>query len=298
MSDTRNPAQKIEDLARLAKERRTATVPEAKPQATAQLILFPEWADNRRAAPSAAFRSALFPAIGRQKRRWFKDEPLYSVKGVTVLFRGEQFDQSDLDVYLEILHVMADHNGIAEFTAHSLLKALGRNTGKHDHDWLHSVIMRLTAGTVDMTDHKIRYFGHLIEGGKRDEITKKYILRIDADFARLFKTAWSTLDVEQRRSLKSDTSKALHAYYSSHLNPDFHCYDTLAGIAGLKNKHAGAMRRTILKAHKELEEAGFLLEWEPNKEGVKIKATLTKSQKRAARTPRKTTRDSVHKVPG
>ena len=228
-------------------EREKATVPQPKPPATARLILFPEWADTRRAAPSAAFRSALFPALGRQKRRKLWDEQIYSVKGVTVLFRGEQFDQSDLDVYLEILHLMADQHGTAEFTAHSLLKALGRKIGASGYEWLHSVIIRLTAGTVDMTDHKTRYFGHLIEGGTRDETTKKYVLSVNAKFAHMFKVAWSTLDIKQRRSLKSDTAKALHAYYSSHLNPKFHRYDTLAGIAGIVGKNSKA---TLLKAHK------------------------------------------------
>jgi len=262
-------------------------------QGTAQLILFPEWSDSRRAAPSAAFRSALFPALGRQKRRKLWDEQIYGVKGVTVLFRGEQFDQSDLDVYLEILHLMRDQPNEVEFTAYGLLKALGRPTGKKDYIWLHSVIIRLTAGTVDMTSHMTRYFGHLIEGGERDEVTKKYVLSVNPKFARMFKAAWSTVDIQQRRALKSDTAKALHAYYSSHINPGLHGYDTLAGIAGLTNKHTGAMHRTILKAHKELEEIGFLLDYEPTKEGIKVKATMTPSQTRAAvkkasRKPRKT----------
>ena len=246
---------------------------------TAQLILFPEWADQRRAAPNAIFRSAIFPALGRQKRRKLWDEQIYSVKGVTVLFRGEQFDQSDLDVYLEILHPMRNQPETAEFTAHGLLKALGRHAGKKDYEWLHSVIIRLTAGTVDMTDHKTRYFGHLIEGGTRDELTKKYSLSVNPRFANLFRAAWSSFDVEQRRALKSDTAKALHAYYSSHLNPCLHCYDTLADLTGITGKNRKA---TLLKAHKELEEVGFLIGYEPTKEGIKVKATMTCGQTRSS----------------
>lgn len=187
----------------------------------------------------------------------------------------------------------------AEFTARSLLKALGRNTGKSDHEWLHSVIIRLTAGAVRITDHKTQYFGHLIEGGDRDEVTKKYVISVNTKFARLFKAAWATLDIEQRRALKSDTAKALHAYYSSHLNPDFHHFDTLAGIAGITGKNR---KDTILRAHQELEEAGFLLKWEADKEGVKVKVTMTKSQTRAAiratKSSRKPARDSEGKGTG
>lgn len=243
------------------------------------LALIHGWADDRRAAPSAAFRSALFPALGRQKRKNFNtDEVIYSVNGVTVLFRGEQFDQSDLDVYLEILHLMRDQQSTVEFTANGLLKSLGKSTGNKDHKWLHNVIMRLVAGLVNMTDHKTEYFGHLIDGGSQDKITKKYSLCVHAKMARLFKAAWSSIDIEERRRLKSDTAKALHAYYSSHINPALHTYETLANIAGIKGVNR---KTTVLKAHKELEAIGFLLSWEPSKEGIKIKPTLTKTQARS-----------------
>jgi hypothetical protein len=110
--------KKVEELEARARQR-SQERGEGKPDNVIQL---PLWSDPRRAAPSAAFRSALFPALGRQKRRWFKDEAIYSVKGVSVTFRGEQFDQSDLDVFLEIIHQMRDHPNEAEFTAHGLLK--------------------------------------------------------------------------------------------------------------------------------------------------------------------------------
>lgn len=282
--------KKVEELEARALKRKQERG-ESKPDNVVQL---PLWSDPRRAAPSAAFRSALFPALGRQKRRKLWDEPIYSVKGISVTFRGEQFDQSDLDVFLEIIHQMRDHPTEAEFTAHGLLKSLGKPIGKSGYDWLHSVIIRLTAGTVDMIDHHQRYFGHLIESGVRDEITKVYHIRLNVDFVRLFRAAWSSIDIHQRRSLKSDTAKALHAYYASHLRPDFHRFDTLAGIAGLTNKHKGAMHRTILKAHQELESVGFLLTWEATKEGVQVNATLAPGQSRVIR---KTNNKNPRKAP-
>ena len=76
---------------------------------------------------------------------------------------------SILDVYLELLKIARQSPFGAEcrFSAYSLLKALGRQTGNKDHKWLHSVIVRLRSGTVDMTDHRARYFGGLVDGGKR-----------------------------------------------------------------------------------------------------------------------------------
>src|SRR5689334_14804696 len=62
------------------------------------------WDDGRRAAPNAVFRSALFPVMHpkqKENRAFLQEKKLGAVSGVTVLFTGKQFDQSDLDVYLE-----------------------------------------------------------------------------------------------------------------------------------------------------------------------------------------------------
>ena len=103
--------------------------PEPEPEKTpqeAQLILFPKWADDRRAAMHAAFRSALFPVLNnKQKRRFLEAVHLPSVEGVDVIFTGQQFDQSDLDVYLELLNIAHETPFGIEccFTAYGLLKA-------------------------------------------------------------------------------------------------------------------------------------------------------------------------------
>ena len=187
-----------------------------KAEQKGQLILFPQWAEDRRAAAHAIFRSALFPALNfKEGRPFLKEKRIVSVEGVQVFFTGEQFDQSDLDVYLELLNIAHETPFGVEccFTAYSLLKALGRATGKADYQQLHGELIRLRAGTVDMTDHGIRYFGGLIEGGIKDEITNYYAISINPRFARFFKAGmWASLDLQQRRALgRNQTAKALHA---------------------------------------------------------------------------------------
>ncbi|HPE73760.1 MAG TPA: plasmid replication initiator TrfA, partial [Candidatus Competibacter sp.] len=156
--------------------------PEAKaepkpPEPTAQLIEFPQWPEDRRATAQAVFRSALFPAMSfKGGRPFLKEERLCAVEGVEVFFTGERFDQSDLDVYLELLKIarQSPFGTRCHFSAYSLLKALGRATGKANYKWLHSVIIRLCGGIVDMTDHQVRYFGGLVNGGTKDENTRHY----------------------------------------------------------------------------------------------------------------------------
>lgn len=264
----------------------SASPPEARPEPApqeAQLILFPKWADDRRAAMHATFRSALFPVLNNQQpRRFLQAVTLASVEGIEVVFTGQQFDQSDLDVYLELLNIAHETPfGIeCSFTAYGLLKALGRATGAEQYRQLHTQLIRLCAGTVDMTDHKVRYFGHLVEGGVKDEITTAYTISINPKWAQYFKAGlWSSLDVGQRRSLgRSQTAKALHAYYSTHANPGPHRYETLAAIIGLKNSNTRQRKVGLVKAHEELKQVGFLADFEAGADTITPKVNHTPSQ--------------------
>ena len=145
-----------------------SAVPDHLP-VTAEVIQLDFWENGKRAAPNALVRSALFPALHptqKENRRFLDEERVYSVSGVDVIFTGKQFDQSDLDVYLELLNMARPYplGTPIKFSAYALLKAIGLPTGGSNHARLHSVLIRLRGGTVDITDHKKRYFGGLIEG--------------------------------------------------------------------------------------------------------------------------------------
>ena len=248
-----------------------------------KVVMLQPWADDRRAAPNAVFRSALFPALNnKQGRRYVENHKVYSVSGLEVTFTGKQFDQTDLDVYLEILNLAkaVPLGQPVRFSAHSLLKALGWATGGKDHKRLHSHLIRLCGGVVDANDHKMRYFGQLIFGGIRDEITNDYEITINPNFAKLFGFGlWSSIDLEQRRQLeRNSTAKALHAYYSTHTAPGLHRYDTLAQIAGLDGKNKTAVRNSLIRAHEELKRVGFLVSYDAKPNGIEVAINMTEGQ--------------------
>ena len=246
-------------------------------------IMLEPWANNKRAAPNAVFRSALFPALNNQQsRRYVENQKVYSISGLEVRFTGKQFDQTDLDVYLEILHLAKDTplGKPVRFSAHSLLKALGWATGGKDHKRLHSHLIRLCGGVIDANDHTARYFGQLIFGGIRDEITHDYEITINPNFAKLFGFGlWSAIDLEQRRALeRNSTAKSLHAYYSTHAAPGLHRYDTLASIAGLEGKNKTAVRNSLIRAHEELKRIGFLVSYDAKPNGIEVVINMTEGQ--------------------
>jgi hypothetical protein len=250
-------------------------LPAQEPPKAAEVIHLAFWGEDYRAAPNAVFRSALFPALNpkqKESRPFLKEQEIFSVGGLKVLFTGERFDQSDLDVYLEILHTAQPFplGTPVKFSAHALLKALGLTTGGENHARLHSVLVRLRGGTIDATDHGKRYFGGLIESGIRDELTMNYEVRINPDFAVLFGAAmWGKLDLKTRRALgRKDVAKALQAYYSTHVSPGFHDLETLYGLTGLKGVNR---KRDVLKAHAALEAVGFCEGYELNPAGTGIR---------------------------
>lgn len=105
----------------------------------------------------------------------------------------------------------------------------------------------------DMTDHKKRYFGQLIHGGIRDEITLNYEITVNPKFAVLFGFGmWATIDREQR-----------------HAAPGPHSFETLAGIVGLTNSNKRQRRADIIKAHDHLKAVGFLDGYEVTGDTIK-----------------------------
>jgi hypothetical protein len=258
---------------------------EPKPAEVVQLAF---WGEDYRAAPNAVFRSALFPALHptkKEKRQFLKNEDIFCVAGLKIFFTGEQFDQSDLDVYLEILNMARPYplGTPVKFSAHALLKALGISTGGREHAWLHEVLIRLCGGVVDATDHGKRYFGQLLHGGIRDELTMNYEITINPTFAILFGFGmFAKIDLAKRRALgRNNTAKALYGYYASHINPTAHNIETLANLAGLTNSNKRQTKAAIIKAHEAMKAAGCLLDFTVSGDSIKAEVNPNPSQARA-----------------
>lgn len=274
-----------DDLGILAAAQATPAAKEAK---SAKVIQLQFWGEDYRAAPNAIFRSSLFPALHptqKENRRFLEEEEIFCVAGLKIFFTGKQFDQSDLDVYLEILNMAQPFplGTSVKFSAHALLKALGLPTGGSNHARLHKVLIRLCGGVIDATDHGKRYFGQLLHGGIRDEITMNYEITINPAFAVLFGFGmFAKIDLEKRRSLgRNNTAKALYGYYATHINPTAHNIETLAKLAGLTNSNKRQTKAAIIKAHEAMKKVGILSGYTPTANTIKAEINPTPNQARA-----------------
>jgi hypothetical protein len=249
------------------------------------VVQLPLWQEQKRGTPNTFLRSALFAAIQSKDRVFIKETLLFSQQGITVKFTGEQLNQEDLDVWEALVHLARKHPLGTEcsFTAHSILKMLGLDTGGCQHERLHSAIIRLTACAVEIKHEGVKYFGSLIESGVKDEVTSHYVISINRKLNRLFGDhQWTAIDWEQRLLLKGKPlAQALQAYFSSHERPYAVNLSTLQQLTGSRNTQPADFRRKVRAALDALVKIGFLEHYSIETDLVTVKRVIKNRQIRS-----------------
>ena len=253
----------------------------AQPPTVAQL---PLWAEPVRGVPNAVLRSALFGAIKRGKRAFQQRVKKASVEGVTVIHTGPQLDQADLDVWEQCLH-LARTGGLGtriQFTAGGFLKAIERDTGKSQHEWLKGAFARLSSSVVEVADGKRAYFGPMLIGGARDDETGHYVIEMNPKIVSLFGAdGWSSIEFEARMALKKQPlSQWLHGFYSSHARPFPMKVETLHRLCGSEAKLLKHFRAELRDALDKLAEVTGWTHEIDDSDLVHVAKTGTDSQQR------------------
>ncbi len=117
-----------------------------------KLLRLPIIPQETRPAVNVICNSALFAAVQGKDRQLLNDAHLDTQDGVEIIFSGEQFNQDDHDVLMQLVYLASQHELGEPITvsAHSLLKALGRGTSGKEHDQLKAEIKRLVKGTIQL----------------------------------------------------------------------------------------------------------------------------------------------------
>jgi len=234
-------------------------------KAKAKQEQLPLWPEAVRAVPNAVLRGALFSVA--QEREAFKTATLIAtVEGVEIRFQGTRPNQTDLDVWEMLLHLarLQPLSSEVRFTAHAMLKALGRGTSGKHHEELKQQIRNLAAGLAEITWTKERktFGGTLISNFFRDEETGLYIVKFNQDFGKLYATGHTSIDWEERKSLgQNNLAKWLHGFYSSHEQPYPYKVETLQRLCGSATERRG-FRRILKEALPKLVDLGTIDSWE------------------------------------
>ncbi|MFZ4539731.1 plasmid replication initiator TrfA [Propionivibrio sp.] len=240
-----------------------AVAPPAKPE-PAQLRL-DIWPDAVRGVPNSFLRSALF-GVSNIRKTYSNRTLIAAVDGYEIRFFGTSFNQTDLDVWETLLHLarLQPLGTKVEFTAHSLLKELGRSTGGKDHEQLKEELARLGSGWTEITDTKAKktFAGNFISSFVRDDETERYVVSFTPEMAQLYEAGHTLIDWSERKALgKNNLAKWLHGHYASHASPFHYKTGTLRDLSGSDTTGLRTFRQKLKKALDALKAIGAILNW-------------------------------------
>lgn len=242
------------------------------------------WPDAVRGVPNAILRSALF-GVSKDRQVHKNRTIVASVEGYDIRFKGEMFNQTDLDLWEMLLHLarLQPLGTEVEFSAHSLLKALGRGTGGKDHEDLKEQLMRLIGGAVEITWTKEQkaFAGALVSGYFRDDETGRYVVKFNKDMAKLYGMGYTNIDWEERQSLGQDLlAKWLHGHYASHAAAYPYKVETLRTWSRSTTKRLVDFRVSLKAALEKLISVGAIKSWkiDPATDLVTVVTVPSKAQ--------------------
>lgn len=223
------------------------------------------WPDEVRGVPNAALRGALF-SINQERELAKKRQKLATVDGYQIVFKGERYNQRDLDLWEMLLHIgrQQTYGKHIEFVASDLLKALGRPTGGTDYEELKEDISRLMGGVVEITfaDTKETFIGSLIHNAYREETTQRYAIVFDEKMRKLYDAGYTHVDWEQRRKLKGNSlAQWLHGFYATHAAPLRYKVETIRELCGSTTGRLTDFRKALRVALEKLKTVGAITSW-------------------------------------
>ena len=255
---------------------------ERKTSQKAEIIQLPLWPEATRGVPNSFLRGALFAAVQGNKRKAMQREILASQDGITIRFTGIQLDQSDLDVWEQVLE-FAKHHPLGtrcEFRAKTFLKALGRNTGKSDREWLKDSAARLAGGAAEITHGRHTYAGSFLDF-YRDEATERYVIFPNQRIKALYEAGYTQIDWEQRKLLRrKPLALWLHGFLASHASPFPMKAETIMALSGSQNRSVRDFKRQLKAALEELKAIGAIIGYRFDGDLLHVERVPSPSQQR------------------
>lgn len=240
-----------------------------KKAAPAQQLALPLWPEEVRGVPNAVLRGALF-TVSKERAMHKQLTPVAAVDGIEIRVQNARLNQQDLDLFEMLLHLQRDQplGDKVEFTAHGMLKALGRPTGGSSHERLTNDLARLMGSVVEIKWVKERkaFLGALVESAFRDDDTGRYVVRFNTDTMKLYGQGHTWIDWGERQALgQNNLAKWLHGFYAGHALPYPYKVETLRSLCGSGAATLRRFRQTLKSALDELVTIEAITSWEIDK---------------------------------
>jgi hypothetical protein len=162
-----------------------------------QQLFLPGLDELKRAMPNHIARSSLFAPVARGVKTLHRESILVTRKDAVVKFWGEQLDEAQADVWMQIMYE-ATTRPLGEpvpICRAQFLRAIGRQTGNYEYAWLHRTMEALCFAmlVIEVTnDGKPKlHVGtsgalHMLDGFDYDEVRKTYAVRVDPRWRYLY----------------------------------------------------------------------------------------------------------------
>lgn len=224
-----------------------------------RIARLPECAEPLRGIPNEFLRSALFAAIQGKTRRYLDGQILSTSQGSYLRFTGNQLDQSDLDVWMQALHMMRSRplGSVCYLRASAFLASIGRDNGKSQYEWLGESFRRLANCYVEIQYETTTFENPLLASCLREEGSGLYALSLDPSFVKLYrKNNWTKIEWRHRRRLLGKPLALwLHGFYSSQSEPVMMEVEHLRQFSGSSNKDEYDFKRKLKAAFADLKKA-------------------------------------------
>lgn len=222
---------------------------------------------DKRIIPNDMIRSSLF-TIGNHhsSRPYLKNQKIASFRTTEIRYTGEELRQDDEDVWLQLIYLAAQsQNNKIIFKPYTLLTEIGWAQRTQYRDRLKASLTRMSATTLELYNanfekgigfsliRKFEWYGD-------EKQLRDWTVWLEPEVIKLFGSLgkmYSKIQWEQRKKLKP-LAKWLHAFYSSHAEPEAIHVLRLMTLSGSKAKHLKHFKENLREALIELIQIGFL----------------------------------------
>lgn len=227
----------------------------------------PHVPNNKRIIPNDMIRSSLFTIANHNCQRvYLKNHKVASFRSTDIVYTGEELRQDDEDVWLQLIYIASQSKESAiTFRPYAFLSQIGWPQRTQYRDRLKTSLTRMSATTLEI-------FNHYFEKGIGFSLVRKFEwysdnkqlsywkVWLEPEVIKLFSELgkmYSKIHWEQRKKLKP-LAKWLHAFYSSHAEPEPIHLLRLMALSGSKTKNIKHFKEIARDAFLELIQIGFL----------------------------------------
>jgi hypothetical protein len=187
-------------------------------------MYLPGMDEAMRAMPNHVARSSLFAPVGRGRKKQHAGTKLVSRADASIQYWGEQLDEAQADVYMQVMYEATKHPLGEPFVINvaAFLRAMGRSTSGRDYEWLFKAMRAMSIATLVIETHRPNGHGgyklgqarsfHLVEWFDYDADAEAYMVKIDPRWQRVYGSKeFALVDWEKRLQITQgqDMAKAL-----------------------------------------------------------------------------------------